>query len=74
MLRRFFAYLLILFGVLCFLIAGGGGSMRMRNRSPIYHNSIYDGLIIAAFIIALPILGFFSIKYGMKLLNKKGAI
>ena len=69
MVKKIIAYFLIVFGALCFLLATGGGTMRMRNKGPLYHDDITEGIILALIIIALPIIGFFCIKYGMKLLG-----
>ena len=69
MMKKYLAYFLIIFGFLCFLIVGGGSFRYGRSRG-FYHLSYTDGLYYIAFLIATPIIGFFSMKMGFKLLEK----
>lgn len=70
MSKKVLGYSMISVGILSFLIVGGG-SMRYRNKSVYMNISIRDGLLIVLFYILTPIIGFFLIKYGLKLIENK---
>ncbi len=61
-------YILIFIGFLCFL-AVGGGSMRYRNRSVNPNNSLSEDIMIIALLILTPVIGYFLIKIGFKILG-----
>ena len=55
---------MLIFGALCLfgIAAFGGGNMS---------HDVNEDLIIVTLLIALPIIGFILIKYGLKLIEKK---
>ena len=59
---------MIVIGCLCFLIIGGG-STRYRNRNTPMGLEIKEGIIIIMFYLLMPIVGFFLIKFGLKLID-----
>ncbi|MCL6294623.1 hypothetical protein [Jejuia spongiicola] len=69
MIRKYFAYILILFGLLCFLITGGG-SFRYSNGSAFRNITYTEGFFLIAFFIITPILGYFCMKIGFRILDK----
>ncbi len=68
MLRKIIGYVLILIGFLCFLVVGGG-SMRYRNRSVNMHNSLSEDVVLIVLLILTPVIGFFLIKIGFRILG-----
>lgn len=69
MINKIFGWFLVIFGFLCFLFVGGG-NIRYRNKSLRLHTSLTEDLIHLAFLIAIPVIGFFSIKFGFRPLKK----
>jgi len=67
--KKFIGWLLILLGIACFILVGGG-SMRYRNKSIIYSNSLSESFGTIALIILLPIIGFFLFRFGYKILKE----
>lgn len=72
MIKKIIGYILVLLGLLCFLIVGGG-SMRYRNRTLNLHNSLTEDFLTIILILLIPVAGYFLMKFGFKILeNNKG--
>ena len=69
MYKRVLGYIMICIGLLCFLSVGGG-SMRYRNRSVSFGYSINESILIILLYIITPVIGFFLIKFGLKIIKK----
>jgi len=70
--KRVLGYIMLIFGALClFGIAAFGGGNRFRRRTIYMSHDVNEDLIIVTLLIALPIIGFILIKYGLKLIEKK---
>jgi hypothetical protein len=69
MIKKIFGYLLLLIGLLCFILVGGG-SMRYRNKSLNLHSTINEDLITIVLYILVPIIGFILMKIGYKIVSK----
>lgn len=61
---------MLVFGALCLfgISAVGGGNRFRRTRIHLSHD-LKEDLIIVALVIAIPIIGFILIKYGLKLIE-----
>lgn len=70
MFRKIIGYIFVFTGFLCFLLIGGG-SMRYRNRSVNPSYSIYEDIIAIFVILLIPVIGFFLLKIGFKILEGK---
>jgi len=68
MIKKLIGYTLVLLGLLCFLIVGGG-SMRYRNRTLNLHNSLTEDILTIIFILLIPVVGYFLLKFGFKILE-----
>jgi len=72
MYKKIIRYTLIILGLLCFLVVGGG-SMRFRNRTVNLHNSLTEDILTIILILLIPVVGYFLMKFGFKMLeNSKG--
>jgi TRAP-type C4-dicarboxylate transport system permease small subunit len=70
MIKKIIGYILVIIGFLCFLFVGGG-SMRYRNTSAYRDIPVSEGITLIVFIILIPIIGFFLVKIGFKIIGKK---
>ena len=68
MFKRITGYVLVIVGFLCFLIVGGG-SMRYRKRLVNPHTSLSEDIMVVLFLIIIPIIGYFFIKIGFRILK-----
>jgi len=66
MIKKFIGYIFVFIGFICFLIVGGGS---MRNRSIPMYNAINESFIIILLYILIPIVGFFLIRIGFKIIS-----
>ena len=69
MVKKISGYTLIFIGILCFLVVGGG-SMRYRSMSYNVHGKISEDIVAIIICIALPVLGFFMIKFGLGMVDR----
>ncbi|GGI56566.1 hypothetical protein GCM10011444_08750 [Winogradskyella haliclonae] len=69
MIKKIVGYTLVILGLLCFLIVGGG-SMRFRNRTINLHNSLTENIVAIVLILSIPVVGYFLMKFGFKILEK----
>ena len=57
MYKKIIGYTLIILGLLCFLVVGGG-SMRFRNRTVNLHNSLTEDILTIILILLIPVVGY----------------
>lgn len=69
MIKRFLGFLAIVIGCLCFLMVGGN-SMKYGHRPFGHHQSTEFYLYLLLLYLIAPIVGFFLVKWGVKILNK----
>ena len=69
MFKKIIGFTLIVLGLFCFLVVGGG-FMKYRNRSINLHNLLTEDILTIILILLIPVVGYFLMKFCFKILEK----